>query len=223
MARPRGNYAVTAARRQAILDAALQVFGRNGYNGGSLKQVSEIVGITEAGILHHFKTKSELLIAVLDHRDDVTQEWFLGDETEPLSFAANWMRLLQHNMANPGIVELYATLSGEATSPVHPAHGYFKERYEFVREWNMQKVEAMRVSGHLLPNAPSSRDLALWLAALSDGLQIQWLLNPEVDMLAEMETFFRSIMPTASWMRVLELVEAEGPVVASGAALNQVA
>ena len=56
MARPRGNYAVTAERRATILQSAFEVFAKYGYRGGSLKDIAEIVGISEAGILHHFKT-----------------------------------------------------------------------------------------------------------------------------------------------------------------------
>lgn len=214
MARPRGNYAVTAARRLAILDAGLQVFGRNGYNGSSLKQIAELVGITEAGILHHFKTKSELLIAVLDHRDEVTQSWFTTEGGDSLNYVVDWLRLLQHNMSNPGIVELYATLSGEATSPGHPANDYFRQRYETVREYNQANFQRLITDGHITDGAPSARDLAVWLAALSDGLQIQWMLNREVDLLAETESFFRTILKHESMLLALERYEAIGPFVA---------
>ena len=86
MARPKGDAAATAARREAILDAALQIFGASGYNGSSLKQVAEVVGITEAGILHHFKTKSELLLSVLEYRDDMSNEWFNDTINNSLHF-----------------------------------------------------------------------------------------------------------------------------------------
>ncbi len=59
--RPRPS---TAARRQDILRAAMQVFGSKGYRQGSLSEVAELVGMTHAGVLHHFGTKVQLLSEV---------------------------------------------------------------------------------------------------------------------------------------------------------------
>ena len=67
--KPRGEYAKTSAKRTAILDAALEVFAESGYRSGSLRDVAGKVGMSEAGLLHHFPNKSALLAAVLDRRD----------------------------------------------------------------------------------------------------------------------------------------------------------
>jgi AcrR family transcriptional regulator len=204
MARPRGNYAVTAARRQAILDAALQIFGASGYNGSSLKQVAEVVGITEAGILHHFKTKSELLLAVLEHRDDLSNEWFNDTINNSLAFIADWMLLLDYNIAHPGIVELYTIISGEATSVSHPAHQYFQERYKTVQEFVEANFRGMLADGHLRPDAQTPFELAVHMTALSDGLQVQWLLDRSIDMVAHHEAFFARILTDEAWAWVQE-------------------
>lgn len=204
MARPRGNYAVTAARRQAILDAGLQIFGASGYNGSSLKQVAEVVGMTEAGILHHFKTKSELLLAVLEHRDDMSNEWFNDTINNSLAFVADWMLLLDYNIAHPGIVELYAILSGEATSVTHPAHAYFQERYETVQGFVEANFKGMLADGHLRAGAPTPFELAVGMTALSDGLQIQWLLDRSINMVTHHEAFFVRILTDEAWAWVQE-------------------
>ncbi len=52
--KPRGQYGKTAARRQEIVDAAVEVFGTMGYNKGSLREVADRVGMSQAGLLHHF-------------------------------------------------------------------------------------------------------------------------------------------------------------------------
>jgi len=204
MARPRGNYAVTAARRQAILDAALQIFGASGYNGSSLKQVAEVVGITEAGILHHFKTKSELLLSVLEYRDDMSNEWFNDTINNSLAFVADWMLLLDYNIAHPGIVELYAIISGEATSVTHPAHKYFQERYETVQGFVEANFKGMLADGHLRPDAPTPFELSVALTALSDGLQVQWLLDRSIDMMAHNEVFYKRALTDEAWAWVQE-------------------
>lgn len=54
-------------RRGEILDAAIDVFGRRGYDGGSMREIAEIVGVTEPAIYRHFDSKQalfeELLVA----------------------------------------------------------------------------------------------------------------------------------------------------------------
>jgi AcrR family transcriptional regulator len=124
MARPRGNYQVTEARRESILVSAFNVFAKSGFRGGSLKQVAEQVGMTEAGILHHFKSKSALLIAVLEYRDTDSRHTFLpvNEVVSGEEFINHWLGLVRYNMDNQGIVELFCILSAEATSTDHPAH-----------------------------------------------------------------------------------------------------
>ena len=46
--------AKTTERREAVLKAAMSVFGERGYNKGALVEVAERAGMTHAGVLHHF-------------------------------------------------------------------------------------------------------------------------------------------------------------------------
>ncbi|PZA06579.1 MULTISPECIES: TetR/AcrR family transcriptional regulator [unclassified Meiothermus] len=50
--------------RQAILEAATQLFEREGYEGFSLRQVAEAIGYTPTTIYLYFKDKEDLLFAV---------------------------------------------------------------------------------------------------------------------------------------------------------------
>ena len=67
--RPRGERKSTSERRQEIVRAAAKTFGTKGYQKGSLIAIAEQVGMTHAGVLHHFGSKEQLLIAVLEYRD----------------------------------------------------------------------------------------------------------------------------------------------------------
>ena len=194
MARPRGNYEATEARKESILVSAFNVFAKSGFRGGSLKQVAELEGISEAGILHHFKSKSALLIAVLEYRDSLTQNAYLPDmQISGPEFIDHWLGLIKYNMDNQGIVELFCILSAEATSEDHPAHAYFKNRYEYVTGLTARYFEVLRRDGMLRARLESV-DLARTLIALSDGLQVQWLLDPSWDMLEAHRAFFRGIL-----------------------------
>lgn len=67
-ARPRVN--LTKARgeqtRELILTEATALFAVYGYRGTSLRDISERVGISHPGMLHHFPHKESLLLAVID-------------------------------------------------------------------------------------------------------------------------------------------------------------
>src|SRR5687767_3676668 len=57
------------ASRKAILAAAADVFAENGYRGTSLTEISNRVGMTQPGLLHHFNTKDQLLLAVVQEHE----------------------------------------------------------------------------------------------------------------------------------------------------------
>ncbi|WMJ86554.1 TetR/AcrR family transcriptional regulator [Anaerocolumna sp. MB42-C2] len=44
-----------------ILDAAADLFARNGYDGVSVREIAEKAGIKESSLYNHFKSKSEIL------------------------------------------------------------------------------------------------------------------------------------------------------------------
>jgi len=57
---PRGQ-----ARREQLLQAALELFAENGYEGTCTRRVAEHTGVTEAVLFKHFPTKQDLFEAVL--------------------------------------------------------------------------------------------------------------------------------------------------------------
>ena len=54
--------------KETILEAALPLFARQGYRGASLASIASAAGLTQPGLLHHFPSKEELLLGLLDPR-----------------------------------------------------------------------------------------------------------------------------------------------------------
>jgi AcrR family transcriptional regulator len=187
--KPRGEYAKTGAKRTAILDAALEVFAESGYRSGSLRDVAGKVGMSEAGLLHHFPNKSALLAAVLDRRDQHSLERvpFGGENGE--ATLRGLVELAAYNASVPGVVELYCILSAEATTPDHPAHEYFIGRYEYTRANLRAAFESLERDGRLMAGV-TPQGAAVATIAMMDGLQVQWLLDRDViDMAEELQGF----------------------------------
>jgi len=191
--RARGEYAKTPARRVEILTAAVEVFSTAGFHKGSLRDVAERAGLSQAGVLHHFRSKNELVTAVLTWRDEQSQARF-GDPARGVLSIRALVDLVEYNQREtPELAELYATLSAEATSPEHPVHDYFAHRYGWVVEFAQEALERAAEAGDLLPGV-DCRSAARTLIALMDGLQIQWLYDRDgVDMAAEVRRYAQSL------------------------------
>lgn len=186
--RARG-YARGRARRAQILDAALEVFGQHGYTGTSLRDVAQRSGLSHPGLLHHFPSKELLLAAVLERRDELDLDRFLGSPEDPLQVLDGWVAVVENNARTPGLVELYCVLSAEATSPAHPAHGFFCRRYAGVTAQLERAFRNLEEQGRLR-GGPPAHELAVRTVALVDGLQVQWLLSGgAIDMAAQLRDF----------------------------------
>ena len=192
--RRRGRYAKTEGTRTAILDAALEVFAEGGFRAGSLRDIASRVSMSEAGLLHHFSSKSALLSAVLDRRDAHDQQFVSAGSTDGTASIRGLLELARYNASVPGVVELYCTLSAEATSPDHPAHDYFVRRYERTRSTLLNAFVRLQ-QDQLLREGVDPVAAARSTIAVMDGLQVQWLLDRSVlDMAEELRTFLRRLV-----------------------------
>ncbi|MEU8981146.1 TetR/AcrR family transcriptional regulator [Streptomyces sp. NPDC058467] len=162
-------------RRAEIVRAALEVIAERGYRGASLAAVAERVGLTQQGLLHYFPTKEALLVAVLKERD----QW---DAVPDSKWRVDLLTsLVEYNAMRPGIIQTFSALLGESVTEGHPAREFFTQRYAAVRA-NMASVLRAEY-GDRLPNGLTPERTAPLLVAVMDGLQYQWLLDPEsVDM-----------------------------------------
>ena len=176
----------TAERRTAILEAATDVFGTRGYNNSSLVEIAEKVGMTHAGILHHFGSKEQLLLAVLAHRDETDMER-LDDSRRPVGadFLAHLVRTVRTNTTRGGIVQTYAVLSAESVTGNHPAQEFFRQRFTGLRG---EAASALGAAVGAEPGDARVVAAASAIIATMDGLQVQWLLDPaRTDMPATVE------------------------------------
>ncbi|WP_194410967.1 TetR/AcrR family transcriptional regulator [Microbacterium cremeum] len=179
----------TLAKRRDILDAAVEIFGSKGFTGGTLQEIADQVGMTHAGILHHFGSKHELLLEVLQHRDE-TDVADLEEQHIPdgMALFRHLVRTAFVNAHRAGIVQAYVVLSAESVTDDHPGREFFQKRYETLRS---EVEHAFRVvCAERGVTAPETVDLAAAsILAVMDGLQVQWLLAPDAVDLARASEF----------------------------------
>jgi AcrR family transcriptional regulator len=179
----------TARRREEILQAAMTTFGAKGYYNGSLVEIAEKVGITHAGVLHHFGSKDHLLIEVLEYRDRAGVEHLEGHQAPTgLELFRHLIATARANMDRPGIVQTYTVLSAESVTDAHPGQAWFQARFQGLRALLVESLKQMCGPENLRPEA-EIESAAEAIVAVMDGLQIQWLLDPEAVDLAGSTAF----------------------------------
>lgn len=188
-ARPKGRYAKGIARRQEILDKAIEVFARRGSQKTSLRAIAQEVGVTHAALTHYFGSLEELLVAVYsESQHKPSTERPLPPDASPamaMSISA------EANREIPGLVQLYSTLVAMALEDNHPiAQRFATERFARLREEITGQVIGLQESGHVRTDLDPVQVAALIIAA-SDGLQIQWLLDERVNHEAALEMLDR--------------------------------
>lgn len=177
----RGRSPKGAAKREAILDAALEVFGEVGLHGSSLREIASRVGVSHQSLMHYFPTKNELLMAVLRRRDERLRRHFAdvgGMSIDELIAVA------EINVRIPDVIALYNMASAEATFEDHPAHEYYSEFYQSLIASMTKYIERADERG-VLREGWTPRAAARAILGLVDGLQLQWLYDRDDVCVAE--------------------------------------
>ena len=180
-----------AAKREEILETALRIVAQLGYNGATIRTLADAVGLSKTGLLHHFGTKEELFVEILRRRDGEDLLALEAALAQGRSIAEAFAGVLTRNAEVPGLVQLYSRFAMEASDPNHAAHGYFADRYREVRREIERQVRQAVTQGRM-PDSVAPEQIALIFTALSDGLQMQWMFDPDVDMGSHVEELFRA-------------------------------
>lgn len=194
------QYAKTAEVRRGIVVACLSAFGDSGFHGASMAEIARRAGISHTGLLHHFPRKQDLLTSVLDLQDQRSADYLrthsaLAPDADPLDMLRGMAEALVDRDRHPGLVELSAVLTGEATVPTHPAHEYFADRYRNTRKFVARLLSRLREEGRLASPVPPTTLAAVVIAVL-DGLHTQWLYDREgIDVDVAVQAFLATIVP----------------------------
>lgn len=153
--------------RNLIVQAADDLFYRRGYEHTSFADIAEIVEISRGNFYFHFKTKDEILEAVIDRRLAGTREMFDRWEGEGSGPADRIRSFIQILIANRADIMRYGcpvgTLCTELAKLDHVSQTDANKLFTLFRTWLVRQFE-------LLGLKDEADNLAMHLLARSQGV-----------------------------------------------------
>jgi AcrR family transcriptional regulator len=181
---PRLPTAKGAARREEIVTVAMRMVGEGGART-SLRSIGRELGVEPAQILYYFTSREDLLREVIETWDKQSAQ-DLVDVEDKLSPLRHFSGVIRRNLQIQGVVHLYLTLAADSVDEDHPAHAFFRERFQRVSADLAAAIRAGQDAGLIDIHLDPARK-ARQLVALADGLQLQSLIDPAIDAPADLD------------------------------------
>src|ERR1700728_4001502 len=80
---PEAHVSAASVTRTRILDSALELFSEQGFDGTTLQQIADRLGFTKAAIYYHFRSKDDLLQALVSPALTGLDELLAAHEGQP--------------------------------------------------------------------------------------------------------------------------------------------
>jgi AcrR family transcriptional regulator len=163
------------ARRAAIVNEAIRVIGQRGCYGFTIQELARRCGLSNAGLLYHFGSREQILLAVLQDIE-AREAKVMGplvaaveqapDEISRAAVLKVFEAIAARTKAQPEMVRLLTVLQAESIDDDHPAHDWWRNR---------DRVAVELFARLVAPFSPDPASTARLLLALLDGLTQHWL------------------------------------------------
>ncbi|MFB7843917.1 TetR/AcrR family transcriptional regulator [Microbacterium sp. NPDC056052] len=165
-------------RRARILEAAVRRFAHQGYETTRIADIAHDAGMTDAGLIHHFPTKLDLFMAVVQRREEAFAPVVENEVRTVADMIAAFNSGVRSATKEPEYIRFRAMLSGASVLDDHPATAHLARRLTESLAFLVPHIARGIDSGELLPHQ-DPRAIVLHLLALNDGIRAQWALLPE--------------------------------------------
>jgi len=175
--------------REQIVEAADELFYRQGFEHTSFTDIADAVQISRGNFYYHFKTKDEILEAVINVRQDNTRKMLAQWEIEgkqPEDRIQSFIHILFTNQAK---IKQYGcpvgTLCNELSKLNHASQAEANRLFTLFRTWLRKqfallgcKAEADEMAMHLLARSQG-------VATLANAFQDEKFIMKEIELMCE--------------------------------------
>lgn len=179
---PKVSAAHKEQRRQAILEAALEVFIGRGYQLSTIDDIASRSGLSVGAIYRYFRNKGEIMLTLVEERLGRTPELFArltratGDPMERLE-AAVGLFASALRVRHPATGRLLLVTLAEAVQDGEVRNG-LHDRFRGLVEYLQGVIDEGVAAGMFRPDV-DARVLAALLMCTADGLTIYWTTDME--------------------------------------------
>jgi AcrR family transcriptional regulator len=164
-----------AARREQILDEAVELFAQRGYRGSGLLELARRIGISHVLILHHFGTKEGLLRAVVDRREQIIEQ--LVEQVEGTGIVG--LTDIRPPFEPEVLTRLETVLRVENLDAGDALHDYFVEKLQRTRNVIANEIRTGQERGEIRSDVDPDLK-AVEIVAFGIGMETQSLLTPSL-------------------------------------------
>ncbi len=138
-----------ASNRQRIIEAADRLFHTRGYNQTSFSDISDVTGIPRGNFYYYFKTKDDILNAVVEDRLSTYREMLVACEhqtDDPRQRLLSFVGFLDNSAE--GIIESgcpIGSLTSELTKDDPELQLKSREVFDLLRNWLAKQLDMLGV------------------------------------------------------------------------------
>jgi TetR/AcrR family transcriptional repressor of nem operon len=136
-----------ASTRERIVEVADDLFYEGGFEATSFADVAAAVGISRGNFYHHFKTKDDILDAVIKRRMERTRAMLGNWQMEAVDPHERILSFIHMLIANQAKIMAFGcpvgTLCSELAKLDHVAQGRAAEIFTLFREWLAEQFRAL--------------------------------------------------------------------------------
>lgn len=186
------------AARNALIEAASQLFAERGYHDSSVAEIGARAGVSRGLVNHHFGSKENLLTAVIDSH---LREWELEVVAPAIAGKQGLAALraiifahLELAKKRPGHLLLLYRLMGEALDPRNNLGDQFAAVHKRWREQGRYWWDEGIAAGEIDPQVDQDANASLIIGAVR-GITFDWLTAPKsFDLDAAYEQFWAMLV-----------------------------
>ena len=176
-------------RRQRILDAARDVFAKEGFRNAEVKTIAVRAGVGKATIYKHFESKEDLLLSLVQENfrciRDIALRHLVGAGHPLQRFEKTCLAIADYLNQNRNFSKVLIREAGEFMPEIQHIHKtVVEENQPFADAF----FDAMKSEG-MIPDIPNVTLLEL-LMNLTIGTVYSWTLSEERDLRHEVEYLF---------------------------------
>ncbi len=169
--------------RKRIVEAAAELFRKNGFHNTSLSQILKAAGITKGGFYFHFKSKEELGDAVIDHMKDFWVHNVLEEVAKEKGALRRIERMFEIMIdTHEGNIYHGCALLAVLTAEMMEVEQHFSERLRKIyAEWKASIVEILKQGKRegLFKKDVNPDSLALLIIGSLEGTTMMAHLDPK--------------------------------------------